>query len=173
MNVFKEIDVGYHQILSVAYDLENNSRKNSSQANNVTRYVVDMKNSLKTSVEILKNFLEEQRKTSEILAKLKMEVETTRESNNKVIHEVETHLSEINKGIERVIHENLKYTNMLSNGFKEFKETFSDIFHLLERINSVSEKINLLSLNASVESAKLESFLKGKYRMGFHVILLK
>lgn len=169
-DIFKEIDLAYNKILSVAYDIESSAEKNQQQSNLVLSNSKDIQNSISGLLVDLKIVLQHIESAYENISSLEEFMANFKEKNKNIQEDIQKLLAEVSSDLENMVSRNTTYTQKMADQINKLKAVFKKVEDFLGTIVKISEQINILALNASIESAKLESVLGENFKTGFHVI---
>ncbi len=169
-DIFKEIDLAYNKILSVAYDIESSAEKNQQQSNLVLSNSRDIQNSISGLLVGLKLVLQHIESAYTNVSDLEEFMAHFKEKNQNIQEDIQKLLAEVSSDLENMVSENTAYTQKMADQITKLKAVFKKVEDFLGTIVKISEQINILALNASIESAKLESVLGENFKTGFHVI---
>uniref|UniRef100_A0A7C5Z0N0 Chemotaxis protein n=1 Tax=Caldicellulosiruptor owensensis TaxID=55205 RepID=A0A7C5Z0N0_9FIRM len=169
-DIFKEIDLAYNKILSVAYDIETTAEKNQQQSNLVLTNSKDIQNSISALLVGLNLVLEHIESAYKNVSSLEEFMTHFKEKNQNIQEDIQKLLAEISIDLGNMVSENTAYTQKMADQITKLKTVFKKVEDFLGTIVKISEQINILALNASIESAKLESVFGENFKTGFHVI---
>lgn len=169
--IFKEIDLAYNKILSVAYDIEESANKNEQHSQMVFSTTKEIQNSISIWLKNLNLMLNQIEQVYQNTQELDEFIGTFKEKNANVQERVQQTLNQITDDLERILKENSDYTMKMSEYIEQLRNIFKNISNFLKDITKISEQINILALNASIETAKLENVLgENNLKTGFHVV---
>lgn len=169
-DIFKELDLAYNKILSVAYDIESSAEKNQQQSDIVLSNSKDIQNSISALLVDLKIVLQHIESAYENVSSLEEFMFHFREKNQDIQEDIQKLLSEVSRDLENMVQKNTMHNQKMTDQINNLKVVFKKVEDFLATIVKISEQINILALNASIESAKLENMLGENFQTGFHVI---
>lgn len=130
-----------------------NAQTQASTLEEITSTVTNLSHNSET----VKSSTSKQTKNLNSLTSKLQELSIEIESMNQVVIES---LKNIKKVSTEMISET-ESLNLVSSSMKEIHSSSKDLFTTIEVIHDISEKVNLLALNASIEAARAGSFGKG------------